>query len=145
MQCNGTAFNYVSFNAFTLIFTVVLYWYLLLTTPFVINHPSIYLQHHNITDSNNLNNEMTSQVKFVRSTMLRMVIEGNTKSDMTKWLKDYYSDIERVSGALLDYSYHYFTLVLSLSHFSCLLSLILYLSHSHSSLVLTLSDCVFVS
>lgn len=36
------------------------------------------------------------QVKFVRSTMLRMVIEGNTKSDMTKWLKDYYSDIERV-------------------------------------------------
>lgn len=41
---------------------------------------------------------LTMKVKFVRSTMLRMVIEGNTKSDMTKWLKEYYSDIERVSN-----------------------------------------------
>ena len=32
--------------------------------------------------------------------MLRMVIEGNTKSDMTKWLKEYYLDIERVSNVI---------------------------------------------
>ena len=43
---------------------------------------------------------LTMKVKFVRSTMLRMVIEGNTKSDMTKWLKEYYSDIERVSNII---------------------------------------------
>ena len=51
--------------------------------------------------------------------MLRMVIEGNTKSDMTKWLKDYYSDIERVSGAmsLTTSIYLFSTFVLSLSRF----------------------------
>jgi hypothetical protein len=80
--------------------------------------------------------------------MLRMVIEGNTKSDMTKWLKDYYSDIERVSGAFsLTTSISILLLFFPYHTFSYLLSLILYLSHSCSSLVLhlSLSDCVCAS
>lgn len=40
--------------------------------------------------------EITFEIKFIKSTMFKYMIESNTKAEMTKWLTDYFAYLKQV-------------------------------------------------
>ena len=63
------------------------------TPPFLLTHPlSPTLSLHHLIFS------LSMQVKFVKSTMFRYAIEGATKSEMTRWLRDFFTVTKMVNS-----------------------------------------------
>jgi hypothetical protein len=63
------------------------------TLPYLLTHPlSPTLSLHHLISS------LSMQVKFVKSTMFRYAIEGATKSEMTRWLRDFFTVTKMVNS-----------------------------------------------
>jgi hypothetical protein len=59
---------------------------------------------------------LTFEVKFVKSTMFRRIIESSTNTEMMKWLVDFFAYLKKV-GTLRDIEFRAFFLLNDLSWF----------------------------